>query len=567
MARTTPVHAGYTIINGAGTGTNGNRIDVWAEYRITGQDSVKNTSALSVYFYAALNSFYTSTTQNQTGLNSALQVGGMAGTGVQAGAYDFTSASKINLLGSFTGSIPHNIDGSKTISVSGSFSTKSTYISGGAVSGSIALPQIPRASAVGATAAHIGQTSMIAIASKSSAYTHTLAYRFGGLTGFIDGDGHTVTQAVKFSNTAVAFPIPEDFYAQIPNAVTGECVLTCTTYSGNTQIGQPQSAAFTVSAKNAVPSVSGTVEDVNPVTLALTEDASMLVQYHSTARCTLTAQAQKSATVKEKTVAGIKITEDALDISQMDLTQIPFGVKDSRGLSAQAVVTPRVVPYTHLTANITVRRDDPTALTATVTLSGSFFAGSFGSRDNALSVTYALSGGEPISAPVTLVTENGRYAGSFVVNDLSYTQSHNIQVCVSDALERISRDLTVHKGIPVFDWGEGDFRFHVPVTCTSLNGLYMDSVRIWGEKTFTLKTRFDTVGESGARQSIFLFGLSNNTPIMGVILIRSDGITQWHGSEGVVVAPMDESGCITVTLPNIAYDILTLISAYEFKKG
>ena len=34
MARTTPVHAGYSIINGSGTGPNGYRIHVWVEYAV-----------------------------------------------------------------------------------------------------------------------------------------------------------------------------------------------------------------------------------------------------------------------------------------------------------------------------------------------------------------------------------------------------------------------------------------------------------------------------------------------------------------------------------------------------
>ena len=41
MARTTPVHSGYSIINGAGTGPNGNRIDVWIEYAVISQDIVE----------------------------------------------------------------------------------------------------------------------------------------------------------------------------------------------------------------------------------------------------------------------------------------------------------------------------------------------------------------------------------------------------------------------------------------------------------------------------------------------------------------------------------------------
>ena len=35
MARTTPINSGYTVVStGVGTGTNGDRIDVWVEYLI-----------------------------------------------------------------------------------------------------------------------------------------------------------------------------------------------------------------------------------------------------------------------------------------------------------------------------------------------------------------------------------------------------------------------------------------------------------------------------------------------------------------------------------------------------
>ena len=38
MARTTPVNAGYEIISGTGTGSNGARTDVWLEYKVLSQD-------------------------------------------------------------------------------------------------------------------------------------------------------------------------------------------------------------------------------------------------------------------------------------------------------------------------------------------------------------------------------------------------------------------------------------------------------------------------------------------------------------------------------------------------
>ncbi len=144
MARTTPVNSGYTIINGQGTGANGNRIDVWVEYKVGAGNVVSNSTPFTAYFYTALNPSYTSTTENTAGLNSTFRVDGKTGTGVTNGAYNFTSSSKVNFLGSYSGNIPHGADGSKSVSIVGSFTTLSSYISGGNISATTALPKIDR---------------------------------------------------------------------------------------------------------------------------------------------------------------------------------------------------------------------------------------------------------------------------------------------------------------------------------------------------------------------------------------------------------------------------------------
>ena len=563
---TLPLNQGYTVVYGTGSGSNANRIQVWVEYKIGNQNTVANTTALSVYFYAALKSGYSSTTHNTTGLNASLQVDGIAGSGVQNGSYDFTSVSNIHTLGSFQGNIPHGNDGTKSLRITGSFTTKSTYISGGSIRFDLTLPSIARASSVRATDAAIGQTAMIAIGTKSSGYTHTLAFSFGQLTGYLDSDGNPTDSPCKLAGTAVAFLIPESFYGQIPNAATGICRLTCTTYHGNTVIGQPQTGSFTVSAANAGPAVSGTVEDICDATLALTGDAGRLIRYHSTARCCLQASAQKGAQVANTTINGIH--GNTLDIFSFDGTAPVFAVRDSRGLTASYTCPVDLIPYTHLTGNPSVRRDSPTADTATVTLSGSFFSGSFGTQDNSLCITYQVNGGqvETVDAPIT--TENGRYFCTFAIGQLPYTTSQKLFITVSDKLEVISRELTVHKGTPVFDWGEQDFAFHVPVVCEgAVNGIYSDTVRVWGSTEFRLKSRYDAPGEAGSRESVFLVGINNHTPITGLIIIGSNGQTQWSGTQGVTVSDMDENGYYTITLPNTSYDRFILFSTAQIKKG
>lgn len=563
---TIPIHTGYTVMYGTGSGSNGNRIKVWVEYQIGQQDTVANTTAFTAYFYAALAPGYTSTTKNTTGLNAAFQVDGIAGTGVSNGSYDFTSTANVHTLGSFQGKLPHNTDGSKTLSVTGSFTTKSTYISGGSIRFTIPLPTIPRASTVGATDGLIGQVAMIAIGAKSNRYTHTLAFSFGNLSGFLDADGQITDLACKLPGTAVAFPLPESFYEQIPNALTGVCTLTCTTYQGDTVIGQPQTGKFTVSAANAKPQVSGTVEDICPVTLALTGDASRFIRYHSTAHCLLQASAQKSATVAQTSINAI--TTDSLDILGFDGASPVFAVKDSRGLTASYTCPTDLIAYTHLTANPTVKRDSPTADTATVTLSGSCFQGNFGQQENVLQLSYQVNDGESIQADAPITWENGRYSCVFSIDDLPYTANQKIRITVQDALETVTRELTVHKGTPVFDWGEQDFAFHVPVTLDStVNGIYIETVRVWGSNSFRIKGRYNGPGEAGSRQSILLFGQDNHLSVSGLLCLHSDGNVQWSGTEGITVTSMDETGYFTVNMPATAYDYFIMISAGQIQKG
>ena len=143
MARNTPVHSGYSIINGSGSGKNANRIDVWVEYSVVSQNISSNASQVYAYFYTALKSGYTSETHSSKGLYSNFTVDGSSGNTISNGSYDFRNTTPI-LLASYGGYVYHNSDGTGYASVSGSFQTTSEYISGGSVSGTIYLPTIYR---------------------------------------------------------------------------------------------------------------------------------------------------------------------------------------------------------------------------------------------------------------------------------------------------------------------------------------------------------------------------------------------------------------------------------------
>ena len=124
----------------------------------------------------------------------------------------------------------------------------------------------------------------------------------------------------------------------------------------------------------------------------------------------------------------------------------------------------------------------------------------------------------------------------------------------------------------MYDWGEKDFRFHVPVYSDSFNGgfngnfneVYMCSNYISRTDTIQIKTQYpDFAGEGGNRQGIFLFGMANKTPVIGVGYVSNNGEVKWEGTSGVTLTAKGE-GILSITLPTTAYDRFTIISAYPF---
>lgn len=402
--------------------------------------------------------------------------------GKVVGTRDRYEASKVSLgynssvtLVSGSATVAHDDDGTKTMAVAFSIDMATGSYVPGPVSVSdktMALTDIPRASTIAASDANIGAVSTVVVGRKSTAYTHTVAVKFGGITGYLNADGALVASAVKMTAATIPFTIPESFYGEIPNKASAKCTLTCTTYSGSAQIGE-KTATFTVTAAKALcaPAVAVSVKDVNEDTLALTGNENTLVRYLSTARCFVSAEAKNAATVKTLTVEGQSVEGEYVDFPNTEQASFTAVCTDSRGYSNKATATAELVPYVLLTCNASAKRLSPTGGDALLTVKGNYYNGSFGAVENALTLSYRVGDGEPV--PMEVVVTDNSYTAQIQLEGLDYTQSFIIEVVAEDCVQSVPKTATLNPGIPVFDWGQNDFAFHVPV---SINGVVLDYI-------------------------------------------------------------------------------------------
>lgn len=379
-----------------------------------------------------------------------------------------TSDPAEQLIKSGTVTVAHNSDGKKTLSFSVSTPDASgispTYGPAAmSMTGNWALTTIPRASTVTAGDANIGSVTTIKISRASSAFTHTLTYAFGSLSGTI---------ATKTGDTTLSWTVPTSFYAQIPKAKSGKCTITCQTFSGSTLIGTT-TASFQAQVPGAsAPAVTGTVADTNTVTKSLTGNSQVMVRYFSNALCTISAQGKNSATITEKKIGETVVTGTTRTISGIEVNGVTFSATDSRGFTTRVSKTFSLVPYVKLTANGTVKRDTPTGSTGKLTLQGNYFNASFGAQSNTLTVQYRLQPEDEAYGDwkmITVTLDGNTYRAAVSLTELDYRKAYGVQVQATDKLMTTTADLTLLPGTPVFDWGKSNFRFNVPVNFNSDN--------------------------------------------------------------------------------------------------
>ncbi len=110
------------------------------------------------------------------------------------------------------------------------------------VTGEAELPTIPRASSItlDSNPVQMGKKAAISIHRASAGFTHRLSYTFGSKSNVL----------IKANaGDSCVWTVP-DLAAEIPGALSGECTITCDTYSGGTMTGRT-TAAVTLTVPGA----------------------------------------------------------------------------------------------------------------------------------------------------------------------------------------------------------------------------------------------------------------------------------------------------------------------------
>lgn len=232
-----------------------------------------NTSSITCTVYVKKDADNYKLTQTTNGtFKYTLSVNGTSVTGSKK----LEILTSFLAIGSFTMTIPHNNDGTKTFNINGnvtmtSNSSSKFYGKKSYIDTNITLTTIPRASTItSASNITLGNACSIKWTPMSSNFKYKIKFSLGSwnyITGFISPGttsaytytGYTISGTTTANSTTI--------YAQLPSSTDGTMTAVLTTYnSSGTAIGSTSSRTFTVTIPSSVKPSIGTMT-LDPVNI------------------------------------------------------------------------------------------------------------------------------------------------------------------------------------------------------------------------------------------------------------------------------------------------------------
>lgn len=247
-------------------------------------------------------------------------------------------------LGKGSITIPHNEDGSKSISIRARLTNVSNLGDIGWFSGTLNLSTIPRASTIrSVSATELGKLVTVEIEKKVSEFRHQVLWQVNG-SGWNDlGNGH---------DNGVQFTVPIDYAKRITNSDTGQLDVCIRTFQSGTQIGYD---VFKRGIPIKVPaSIVPTLEDVT-----VTERTAKLAEFIPVGnfvkdKSVMRVEAINAAGSHGSTIVSTELTVDSLvvraaagdfPVNKAGNLEVTAKVTDSRGRTATKSKTIKVWDY------------------------------------------------------------------------------------------------------------------------------------------------------------------------------------------------------------------------------
>lgn len=390
------------------------------------------------------------------------------------------AASTTKTLASGSTTISHNTDGTKTFSYSFSqefnitFSGSNIGTKSGSSSGT--LTTIPRAATI------TSAPNFTDVDNPTIKYNNSLGNSVTSLKACIASeDGATIFvpyRDISKTGTSYTFNLTDAERDTLRNECFDAKSMTVkfyvqTVYSGSTY---RSSLAKTFSIDDAAPTVSATAKDVGSSSTALTGDANIMIKGFNNISVSMIATAKKGASIKSyKITNGSSVINAASgEFPYTENNKFTFSATDTRGYTTTKTVTLTMIDYISLTCNLSSLSMDAEG-DLNFTISGKAFTGSFGAVNNTLTVEYRYKedgGSYGAWTAATAQTSGNTYSANVSLSGLNYQSNYTFQGRVIDKISNKTSAEKKVKTSPLFDWGETDFNFNVPVTITEGNTQY-----------------------------------------------------------------------------------------------
>ena len=523
-----------TTLTGSYSGSNASNYGIRCVCSSTSNGSAANTSNVTVTLQMrrAVNTGYEGQWSADGTATGRIIING-SDSGTSAVYFDTRDTLDWITLKTYTvKNIPHNADGSKTIAIKAYFEPNATSsLYGGVVSGNFVLDTIPRASTVTATDAYIEGNPTITITRAAATFVHTLYWGTGTTqpstwTKIVDK-----TTSISYSSWA----IPSSVYALCKNAQKYQYVwIRCDTYASSsaTSVIGTKYAKLTANVNPDTNKPNLTVTWSNTDHSSLTGNAETLIRYVSSVTANMTWSAKNQATISSAQMMctdGQYQTVSPATINNVGANTFIAKVTDSRNLSTEITKTYTMINYVIPSITVVASRPQPTTGEVKLSVSGVCFNGTFGSVANTLTLVYRYkekgtsTWGSWKSGLTATLSGDTYTANSTLTETFDYTKAFDFQVNVSDKINTQTGSASVAQGIPLFDWGKEDFKFHVK---TDVNSKYFGAMSV----TRNDSTQGATIKFANTNGTLGFVGMTNTA---------DSGLMRWNAASSVAYTVLD----------------------------